>query len=109
MFEDSKGRGERQARAIVLVVLVIEAVWVFLHRYLPGDAALWSLQSDLIHSHITSATNDGFSLIPFPAANVLAPYISWVFSLLFGSEVAMRLWMAFGAILLRGGAMLSLL
>lgn len=109
MFEDSIGRGERQARAIVLVVLVIEAVWVFLHRYLPGDAALWSLQSDLIHLHITSATNDGFSLIPFPAANVLAPYISWVFSLLFGSEVAMRLWMAFGAILLRGGAMLSLL
>lgn len=109
MFEDSKGRGERQARAIVLVVLVIEAVWVFLHRYLPGDAALWSLQSDLIHLHLTSATNDGFSLIPFPGANVLAPYISWLFSLIFGSEVAIRLLMAFGAILLRGGAMLSLL
>lgn len=109
MFEDSKGRGERQARAIVLVVLVIEAVWVFLHRYLPGDAALWSLQSDLIHLHLTSATNDGFSLIPFPGANVLAPYISWIFSLVFGSEVAIRLLMAFGAILLRGGAMLSLL
>ncbi len=109
MFEDSKGRGERQARAIVLVVLVIEAVWVFLHRYLPGDAALWSLQSDLIHLHLTSATNDGFSLIPFPGANVLAPYISWLVSLVFGSEVAIRLLMAFGAILLRGGAMLSLL
>ncbi len=109
MFEDSKGRGERQARAIVLIVLVIEAVWVFLHRYLPGDAALWSLQSDLIHLHLTSATNEGFSLIPFPGANVLAPYISWLFSLVFGSEVAIRLLMAFGAILLRGGAMLSLL
>jgi hypothetical protein len=109
MFEDSIGRGERQARAIVLFVLVIEALWVFLHRYMPGDTVLWSLQSDLIHNHITSSTNDGFSLIPFPTANVLAPYISWLFSLVFGSEVGMRFWMAFGAILLRGGAMLSLL
>lgn len=109
MFEDSKGRGERQARAIVLVVLFIEAMWVFLHRYLPGDAALWALQTDLIHSHITSTTNDGFSLIPFPAANVLAPYVSWLFSIVFSSEVVIRLLMAFGAILLRGGAMLSIL
>jgi hypothetical protein len=109
MFEDSIGRGERQARALVLLVLAIESVWVFLHKYLPADTALWTLQADLIGKHIAGGAKDGFSLVLVPSANMLGPLISWLFSLLFGSEVAMRFWMAFGGIFLRGAAMLTLL
>jgi hypothetical protein len=109
MFEDSIGRGERQARALVLVVLAIEAIWVFLHKYLPADAALWTLQSDLIGKHLVGNVGDGFSLMPVPTANMLGPLVSWLFGLLLGSEVAMRFWMAFGGIFLRGAAMLTLL
>jgi hypothetical protein len=109
MFEDSLGRGERQARAVVLLVLAIEAVWIFLHKYLPADAALWTLQSDLVGLHLNGTSHDALSLVPFPAANVLGGYIGWLFSLPFGSEVGIRFAFAFIGLFLRGYAMLRLL
>ncbi len=109
MMDDSIGRGERQARALVMLVLVIEALWIFFHKYLPLDASLWALQSDAVREHLGGHGNDGLSMIPIPAANTFIPLVSGVLSFLFSGEVITRLLMVFVGILLRGYAMLSLL
>lgn len=109
MMDDSIGRGERQARALVMLVLVIEALWIFFHKYLPLDASLWALQSDAVREHLSGRGNDGLSMIPIPAANTLIPIVSGILSFLLSGEVVTRLLMVFVGILLRGFAMLSLL
>jgi len=108
-MDDSIGRGERQARALVLLVLVIESLWIFFHKYLPLDASLWALQSDAVREHIAGRGHDGLSMIPIPAANTLIPLVSGILSFLFSGEVITRILMIFIGILLRGYAMLSLL
>ena len=109
MMNDSIGRGERQARALVMLVLVIEALWIFFHKYLPLDASLWALQSDAVREHLAGHGNDGLKMIPLPAANTFVPLISGVLSFLFSGEVITRLLMVTVGILLRGYAMLALL
>ncbi|MDP4220824.1 MAG: hypothetical protein Q8896_10330 [Bacteroidota bacterium] len=109
MTDDSIGRGERQARALVMLVLVIEALWIFFHKYLPLDASLWALQSDAVREHLSGHGNDGLKMIPIPAANTLVPLISGILSFLFSGEVVTRLLIVFVGIILRGFAMLSLL
>jgi len=108
-MDDSIGRGERQARALVMLVLVIEALWIFFHKYLPLDASLWALQSDAVREHLAGRANDGLSMIPFPAPNTFVPLITGIFSFLFSGEVVVRILMVLIGILLRGYAMLSLL
>ncbi len=108
-MDDSIGRGERQARALVMVVLVIEALWIFFHKYLPLDASLWAMQSDTVREHLAGRGNDGLSMIPIPAANTFVPLVSGILSFLLSGEVVTRILMVFIGILLRGFAMLSLL
>src|SRR4051812_7889528 len=110
MMDDySIGRGERQARALVMLVLVVEALWIFFHKYLPLDSSLWALQSDAVREHLSGHGNDGLSMIPIPAANTFVPLISGVLSFLFSGEVVTRFLMVFVGVLLRGFSMLSLL
>ncbi|MEI8134495.1 MAG: hypothetical protein WCH46_05370 [bacterium] len=109
MNDESIGRGERQARALVIIVLVIESLWVFFHKYLPIDAGLWALQSDAVRLHISGSVKDGLTMIPLPAANTFVPLISGLLSFLLSSEVITRLLIVFVGILLRGMVMLSLL
>jgi hypothetical protein len=109
MIDDSIGRGERQARALVLLVLVIESLWVFFHKYLPLDASLWSLQADSIRMHLNGNINDGLQIIPLPMANVLMPLISGLLSFIFSGEVVVRLLVVVIGFFCRGLAMLSLL
>jgi hypothetical protein len=109
MMDESIGRGERQARALVTLVLVIEALWIFFHKYLPLDASLWALQSDAVRNHIAGHGNDGLSMIPIPAANTLVPLFSGLLSFLFSGEVVTRIILVFVGVLLRGIAMLSML
>src|SRR4051812_18319054 len=109
MMDESIGRGERQARALVALVLVIEALWIFFHKYLPLDASLWALQSDAVRNHIAGRGNDGLSMIPIPAANTLVPLFSGLLSFLLNGEVVTRIILVFVGILLRGIAMLSML
>ncbi len=108
-MDDSVGRGERQARALVMVVIVIEALWIFFHKYLPLDAVLWSLQADAIRLHLGGSTHDGLQLIPLPAANVLVSFVSGILSFLFSGEVVVRILIVGIGFLARGFAMLSLL
>ncbi len=108
MYDDSIGRGERQARALVTVVLLIEAIWIFFHKYLPLDASLWSLQADAIRLHFSGA-KDGLQIIPLPAANVLVPFISGLLSFLLSGEVVIRLLAVIVGFFLRGMAMISML
>ncbi|HET9135990.1 MAG TPA: hypothetical protein VFO76_05080, partial [Candidatus Kapabacteria bacterium] len=109
MLDDSIGRGERQARALVAFVIVIEAIWIFLHKYLPLDATLWSLQADAIRLHIGGGTNDGLRLVPLPAANVLIPLVSGLLSFFFSGEIVVRLLIVLIGFVGRGFAMLSML
>ncbi len=109
MNDDSIGRGERQARALVMVVLIIEALWIFFHKYLPLDASLWALQSDAVREHLAGRGNDGLSMIPIPAANTLVPLISGILSFLLNGEVVTRLLLVLFGIVFRGYAMISLL
>ncbi|HYM21212.1 MAG TPA: hypothetical protein VEW28_09475 [Candidatus Kapabacteria bacterium] len=109
MLDDSIGRGERQARALVMLVLVIESLWIFFHKYLPLDASLWSLQADTIRLHLAGGAKDGLQIIPIPAANVLVPFVSGLLSFVFGGEVVVRLLLVFVGFFCRGFAMLSLL
>src|SRR4051812_8108963 len=103
MLEESLGLGERRATTIVTVLLFAEAIWVFLFKYLPLDAGLWTLQAELVARHLTGhATPNSWSLIHFPASNILAPLISGILSLMMSSELAVRLLLTFVAILLRG-------
>jgi hypothetical protein len=107
-MDETTGLGERRARSIVTVVLLVEAVWVFLFKYLPLDAGLWSLQAELVRSHITGHANDGWRLIGFPASNVLGPLIAGLMTSIFSGEVVVRLLLTFVAIFLRGLGMLTL-
>ncbi len=109
MFEDSSGKGERQARAVVLLVLVIEALWVVFHRYLPNDAALWTMQSDVVRQHLSGNTADGLELVKFPVANILSPLFGGLLSFLLNPEIVTRLLIAIIGIFGRGIGMLSLL
>lgn len=110
MNDDSIGRGERKARALVMLVIVIEALWIFFHKYLPLDASLWALQSDAVRQHLAgNSGSDGLSMIPIPAANTIVPFISGILSFLLSGEVVTRLLMVFIGFILRGFAMLSLL
>src|SRR5579872_362632 len=109
MNDESIGRGERQARAMVMLVLVIESLWVFFHKYLPLDASLWAMQADVVREHISGHMHDGLSMIPIPAANTLIPILTGILSFIFSGEVITRFLLAFVGILLRGSAMLSLL
>lgn len=107
MLDQTSGRGERRATTIVFFVLLVEALWVFFHKYLPLDAGLWTLQADLASQHMSGESSGIWKLIPYPAANTAVPYLSGFLSFVLPSEVVTRLLMAFGAILLRGmGAVL---
>ena len=108
-MDDSVGRGERQARALVMVVVVIEALWIFFHKYLPLDAALWSLQADAMRLHLSSTTHDGLQMIPLPAANVLVSFVSGLLAFVFSGEVVVRLLIVGIGFLGRGFAMIYLL
>jgi hypothetical protein len=108
MLEESLGRGERRATAIVLSVLFVEALWVFLHKYLPLDAALWSLQADLVRAHISGNTGDAWRMIPIPAANVGVPLFTGLLDFLFSGEVVVRLLLSFVGIFARGGSIVIL-
>jgi len=107
-MDETTGLGERRARTIVTVVLLAETVWVFLFKYLPLDAGLWSLQAELVRLHMAGHTNDGWRLIGFPASNVLATLIAGIMTTVFSGEVVVRLLLTFGAIFLRGFGMLTL-
>lgn len=87
---------------IVFFVLLAEALWVFFHKYLPLDAGMWTLQADLASQHMSGDPSGIWKLIPYPAANTAIPYLSGFLSFFMSPEVATRLLMAFGAILLRG-------
>ncbi len=108
-MDESIGRGERQARALVMLVLVIESLWIFFHKYLPLDAGLWALQSEAVRHHISGNSHDGLSMIPIPAANTLVSLISGMLTFIFSGEVVTRFLIVFVGILARGFAMLSLL
>lgn len=109
MFEDSIGRGERQARAMVTLVLVVEAIWILFHKYLPLDAALWTLQGDIIGQHMSGHSAPGLAVTVIPGAGILAPYISAFAQLLLGSEVASRILFVIVGVIWRGMAMLAVL
>lgn len=102
MLEQTSGRGERRATLIVFCILLAEALWVFFHKYLPLDAGLWAMQADLVREHMSGNSSGLWKLIPYPAANVGVPYLAGVLSFFMSPEVATRLLMAFGAILVRG-------
>lgn len=102
MLDQTSGRGERRATTIVFCVLLVEALWVFFHKYLPLDAGLWTLQSDLASQHMSGESSGIWKLIPYPAANTAIPYLGGFLSFMMSPEVVTRLLMAFGAILLRG-------
>lgn len=109
MFEDSIGRGERQARAMVTLVLVVEAIWILFHKYLPLDAALWTLQGDLVGRHMSGDPAPGLSVSLIPGGGVLVPYISGFAQLLLGGEIAARILFVVVGVLWRGLAMLAVL
>src|SRR4051812_34031651 len=102
MLDETTGLSERRATTVVTCILFVQALWVFLHKYLPLDAGLWALQSELVHSHISGNAGDGWKMIPYPAANVLGPFISGIMTFVFSGEVVTRLLLTFGAIFLRG-------
>lgn len=108
MLEETSGRSERRATSIVLIVLAIETLWSLLHKYLPLDAGLWSLQSELVRLHMSGHTGDGWKLIPFPASNVLVPLVSGMLTSFFSGEIAVRLLLVLVGIFVRGSAMLLL-
>lgn len=102
MLEQTSGRGERRATTVVFLVLLVEALWVFLHKYLPLDAGLWTLQADLTSQHMTGSPSGVWKLIPYPAANVAVSYVAGFLSFLLTPEIAVRLLMSLGGILFRG-------
>jgi hypothetical protein len=111
MLEETLGKNERRATTIVLAVLFIEALWVFLHRYFPLDAALWALQSDLVREHAFGVGRfpaDPYRLIAIPAPGIAFPLFSGLLNTIFSGEVATRFLVTFVGILLRGCAYLAL-
>ncbi len=107
-MDETTGLGERRARTIVTFVLLAETLWVFFMKYLPLDAGLWVLQSELVRAHLFGHAHDGWQLIPYPASNVGAPIVGAFLTSLFSGEVVVRLMLTLGAIFLRGMGMLSL-
>src|SRR5205823_4759164 len=63
MLEESTGLGERRATTIVTTLLFALALFVFLFKYLPLDAGLWTLQGELIARHMAGHTGDGWKVI----------------------------------------------
>jgi MFS family permease len=108
MLEETSGLGERRATTIVTLILFAEALWVFLFKHLPLDAALWTLQAELVAKHLAGHSNDGWTLIHYPASNIGAPLIAGLLSFIFSGEVVVRLLMTFGAIFLRGFGIVTL-
>jgi hypothetical protein len=107
-MDETTGLGERRARTIVTIVLIAETLWVFFTKYLPLDAGLWSLQAELVHSHIFGHAQDAWHLIPYPASNIGAPFFASLLTSVLPGEVVMRLLLTIGAIFLRGLGMLAL-
>lgn len=107
-MEETTGLGERRARTIVWVVLLAETLWVFFTKYLPLDAGLWSLQAELVRSHIFGHAHDAWHLIPYPASNIGAPLFASFLTSFLPDEVVTRLLLTIGAIFLRGLGMLAL-
>ena len=85
-----------------MLVVVIEALWIFFHKYLPLDASLWALQSDAVREHLSGNGNDGLSMIPIPAANTFVPLVSGILSFLLSGEVVTRILVIFVGFILRG-------
>src|SRR5437868_9210678 len=108
MLDETSGLGERRATMIVTVILFAQALWVFLFKYLPLDAGLWALQADLVHLHMTGHNLDGWRLIPYPVSGGLGPLITGLLTFLSSGEVAVRLALSFGAVLLRGFGLVTL-
>ncbi|HEY3874651.1 MAG TPA: hypothetical protein VGM92_04190 [Candidatus Kapabacteria bacterium] len=108
MLDESTGLIERRARTIVTFVLLAETLWAFLTKYLPLDAALWSLQAELVRQHFGAHVHDGWKLIPFPASNIGASYLSAVLHSFLSSEIAVRFLLTWIAIFVRGMGMVSL-
>src|SRR5438874_34247 len=100
MLEESTGLGERRATTIVTTLLFALAVFVFLFKYLPLDAGLWSLQGELIARHMAGHTGDGWKVIPYPASNIGAPLLAGLLNFLFSGEIVVRILLTFGAIFL---------
>jgi hypothetical protein len=110
-MEETSGLSERRATLFITIILVLTALWAFTNKYLPLDAALWTLQADLLHSHISGQSTGSpvaWKFITYPAANVAGPLVSAILSFLFAPEVAVRLLLTLGAILLRGLGILRL-
>ncbi len=108
MLEETSGRAERRAVLVVNTVLIIEALWTFLHKHLPLDAALWTSQAELVHRHLSGASVDGWSLIPYPAANIGGPLIAGLMTFLFPAEVSVRLLLVVVGIFLKGAGLTAM-
>ncbi|SRR5579883_73094 len=108
MLDETTGLGERRARTMVTLVLLVQSLWVIFFKYLPLDAGLWALQAEFVRIHLFGHPNDGWRLIQFPASNVGAPLLAAFFTSMASGEIVLRLLMAFGAIFLRGLGMLAL-
>jgi hypothetical protein len=107
-MQETTGLTERRATTIVTVILFVEALWVFLYKYLPLDAGLWALQAELVHGHLTGHSSDGWRLIIYPASNIGGPLLDGLLVFLFSGEVATRLLLTFGAIFFRGLGIVTL-
>ncbi len=94
---------------MVTLVLVVEAIWILFHKYLPLDAALWTLQGDLIGEHMSGRSAPGLSVTVIPATGVLIPYLSGFIQLLLGGEIASRILFVIVGVLWRGLTMLAVL
>ncbi len=108
MLDESTGAKERRATTVITAILFLEALWIFLFKYLPLDAGLWALQAELVHQHLFGHATDTWRLIQYPAANIGAPLLSGFLTILFSGEVVTRLLLTFGAIFMRGFAMVML-
>ncbi|MDP4289229.1 MAG: hypothetical protein Q8922_15020 [Bacteroidota bacterium] len=102
MLDESTGLGERRARTVVIMILFAQAVWAFLFKYLPLDAGLWALQSELVRTHLSGSSHDALRVIPFPVANMGAPFLGALMTSIMSGEIATRILLTFGGIFLRG-------
>ncbi len=90
------------------VILLAETLWVFFTKYLPLDAGLWSLQAELIHSHVFGHAHDAWHLIPYPASNIGAPFFAGILASFFSGKLVLLLLLTICGIFLRGLGMLAL-
>ena len=108
MLDETSGAGERRATTVITAILFVEALWIFLFKYLPLDSGLWALQAELVHQHLFGHATDTWNLISYPASNIGGPLLSGILTTLFSGEVVTRLLLTFVAIFLRGLAMVML-